>query len=253
MSEKKHLKVYERKGFVPAVIVAVFVTLIVALILGIGLAIIGGSSNEDQVSRPPVINVDGLTNDTILTSEYNYRLSFSVRKPNGSLIEQSAKLYINDSQIETNKDYMSSDPITYSASFLRLRENENKVRIILSEYRIGENPKEVAKKQFTINYKPVVKSPKPTTSVSPSPTQADDTLFEAEITCQEYAENQFGVNDINISYDQSSIKRKNADGTIIIKVNIADSKGLLQPQKPLGIMECTTDSTGMKVTNFLNY
>lgn len=85
------------------------------------------------------------------------------------------------------------------------------------------------------------------------PTPVDDTLFEAEITCQQYAEKELLVKDINIHYDQSSIKKKQADGTIIIKVNIADSQGWLHPEKPLGIMECTTDATGMKVNKFINY
>lgn len=87
----------------------------------------------------------------------------------------------------------------------------------------------------------------------PSTNPNEDALFEADITCQEYAESYFGVKDVNVHYDQSSIRRKNADGTLLIKANIADSQGAFKPEKPLGTMECTTDSTGMQVINFIAY
>ncbi len=81
----------------------------------------------------------------------------------------------------------------------------------------------------------------------------DDLLFEAEITCIRYAETYFDVKDVNINYDQASIKRKQADGTLLIKANIADSQGFFRPEKPLGMMECATSSDGMSVVNFLTY
>jgi hypothetical protein len=81
----------------------------------------------------------------------------------------------------------------------------------------------------------------------------DDLLFEAEITCIRYAETYFGVKDVNINYDQASIKRKQADGTLLIKANIADSQGFFRPEKPLGMMECTTSADGISVIGFLTY
>jgi len=80
-----------------------------------------------------------------------------------------------------------------------------------------------------------------------------DAILEAEVTCQQYAEAYFKVKDINISYDQSSIRRQNPDGTILIKANIADANGWLGAQKPLGVMECTTVGNGLEVLSFRVY
>lgn len=78
-------------------------------------------------------------------------------------------------------------------------------------------------------------------------------LFEADVSCKAYAEKQLLVKDINVHLDQSSIRRQQADGTILIKANIADSQGFWKPEIPLGIMECTTDPTGILVLNFEHY
>jgi hypothetical protein len=83
--------------------------------------------------------------------------------------------------------------------------------------------------------------------------QIQDLLFEAEITCQQYAEVYFRVSDINIKYNQSSIKRKEPNGTLLIKANISDSRGAWKPDVPLGVMECITDSSGMSVVSFISY
>lgn len=91
-----------------------------------------------------------------------------------------------------------------------------------------------------------------TPSASKSPSDSD-AIFEAAITCQEYAESYFKVKDVNISHDQSTIERKQDNGTILIKANIADSQGTLRQEKPLGTMECTASVDGMTVTNFLAY
>jgi len=80
-----------------------------------------------------------------------------------------------------------------------------------------------------------------------------DALLEAEVTCQQHAEKYFGVKDINISYDQSSIRRANPDGTLLVKANIADANGVFGAQKPLGVMECTTTADGMTATAFRVY
>lgn len=81
----------------------------------------------------------------------------------------------------------------------------------------------------------------------------ENVLSEAEVTCQQYAEKLLLVKDINIHYDQSSIRRQQPDGNLLIKVNIADSQGFWRQEKPLGIMECTTNPTGMLVLNFERY
>lgn len=81
----------------------------------------------------------------------------------------------------------------------------------------------------------------------------ENVLSEAEVTCQQYAEKLFLVKDINIHYDQSSIRRQQPDGNLLIKVNIADSQGFWRQEKPLGIMECTTNPTGMVILNFEHY
>lgn len=80
-----------------------------------------------------------------------------------------------------------------------------------------------------------------------------DALIEAQAACAQYAELTLNVKDVNISYTQSSIRKRNDDGTVLIKANIAEDKGWFKSDIPLGIMECTTDSTGTKVINFLHY
>ncbi len=94
---------------------------------------------------------------------------------------------------------------------------------------------------------------KQTNTTTPSSNSDEDVLFEAEVTCQEYAESYFGVKDVNMHYDQASIRRKQPDGTLLIKAKIADSQGAFRPEKPLGTMECTTDGTGMQVIDFITY
>jgi hypothetical protein len=98
-------------------------------------------------------------------------------------------------------------------------------------------------------------APKTSNSSTPPPnsTTNDNLILEAEATCKEYAQSYFGVQDINMSYDQSSIRRINPDGSILIKAKIADSQGAFHRQKPLGTMECTTEKTGMRVINFITY
>lgn len=83
--------------------------------------------------------------------------------------------------------------------------------------------------------------------------QTQDLLLEAEVSCKQYAEVYFRVSDINIKYNQSSIKRKEPNGTLLIKANISDSRGAWKPDVPLGVMECITDSSGMSVLSFISY
>lgn len=78
-------------------------------------------------------------------------------------------------------------------------------------------------------------------------------VIEAQAACAQYAEIMLGVKDINISYNQSSIKRQNADGTVLLKANIAEDRGFLRSDQPLGIMECTTSADGMRVLHFTSY
>lgn len=80
-----------------------------------------------------------------------------------------------------------------------------------------------------------------------------DLLVNAEASCLQYAESYFKVKNVNIHYGQSSIKRKNPDGTVTIKANIADSQGLLRPEKQLGTMECNTSGDGLRVASFKVY
>lgn len=130
-----------------------------------------------------------------------------------------------------------------------------------TEYKlVAENANGKDEATILINF-PMTRSPldgvvesKPDPEPQPTANQAEtDAIFEAEITCQQYAESYFGVKDINIHYDQSSIKRKNLDGSILIKVSISDSRGLLRADEPLGTMECKTNMNGSKVVNFVTY
>lgn len=83
--------------------------------------------------------------------------------------------------------------------------------------------------------------------------KTESILSEAEVSCKQYAQKVFLVKDINIGYNQSSLRKQNPDGTLLIKANIADSQGFFRQQKPLGIMECTTDPTGYTVLDFVHY
>jgi hypothetical protein len=140
---------------------------------------------------------------------------------------------------------------------IELKPGDNSIKI----YVVGH---EESAKTFTIHLKqeepeaqPTPETPaEPEAPATETPSQAparDDSIFEAEITCQEYAEIYFRVKDVNIIDSQASIKRKNPDGSILIKSVIADSQGLLRPAKPLGVMECTTSGDGMRVQQFVNY
>ena len=150
----------------------------------------------------------------------------------GSLADKTTdtRLTINGTAVEADKAF-SPNYFRYSTT---LKPGDNKFTIIAT------NAAGKDEKALVVKYEQKAAA-------------ASDPILEAEVTCQEYAQKQLKVEDININYDQSSIKKKQADSTIIIKVNIADSRGLLHEEKPLGIMECTTDSTGMKVNNFINY
>jgi hypothetical protein len=70
------------------------------------------------------------------------------------------------------------------------------------------------------------------------------------MTCARYAERLYKVKDVNVHFNYSSIKRRQDDGSLLIKANIADSQGISRPEKPIGIMECVTDPTGMTVRDF---
>jgi hypothetical protein len=78
----------------------------------------------------------------------------------------------------------------------------------------------------------------------------EDALLDAEMTCARYAERLYKVKDVNVHFNYSSIKRRQDDGSLLIKANIADSQGISRPEKPIGIMECVTDPTGMTVRDF---
>lgn len=209
------------------------------------LAIVGLFVTTDTT---PVIAVEGLSGEKITTSSEKYKLEFNIEN---YIMGWKVKVFINDKETEpvygVSKDYFTS---------LDLQPGENKVKIYVVDY-------EESAKTFTIHFKQ--KQPeaqeKPTETTAepeapPAETPApprDDSIFEAEITCQEYAEQYFRVKDINIIDGPASIKRKNPDGSILIKVNIADSQGFLRPAKPLGTMECTTSGNGMRVVSFSNY
>lgn len=212
-------------------------------IVFIPIAIIGVIFSGDT---NPVIKVDNLSGETINTDSKNYRLNF---KNENYVAGQNVKVFIND------KDNLFVNHTGNGKYYtdLALKEGSNSVKILVGSY-------EESAKKFAISLKlPVpeaqVSAPQPAeTKKEPSTVPAvDDSIFEAEITCQEHAESYFNVDNINISYDQSSIKRKNPDGTVLIKANIADSQGAFRQQKPLGTMECSTSSDGMRVISFRNY
>lgn len=210
------------------------------------LAVIGLFVTTDTT---PAISVKGMSSEKITTSSEKHKLEFNIEN---YIMGWDVKVFMNDKEVEpvygASKNFSTE---------LELQPGDNSIKIYVVGY-------EESAKTFTIHLKqeePVAQptpetpaEPETPTTETPSQTPArDDSIFEAEITCQEYAEQYFGVKDINISYDQSSIKRKNPDGSILIKVNIADSQGLFRPAKPLGVMECTTSGDGMRVQQFVSY
>ena len=184
------------------------------------------SATKPTISITSAKDVDGVLTITKQKADTSFTIT------TGSLADKTTdtKLTINGTTVEADKDF-SPNYFRYSTT---LKPGDNKFTIVAT------NAAGTDEKALVIKYEQK-------TAATPDP------ILEAEITCQEYAQKQLEVEDINISYDQSSIKKKQADGTIIIKVNIADSQGLIHQEKPLGIMECTTDATGMKVNNFINY
>ena len=204
------------------------------------------SQTDSKAANKPVIGVNNAKYvDNILTlSEEDADTTFTVKTGNLSGKADETTLTVNGVTISPSL----TNHYSYSTT---LKPGDNTFNIVATN-KAGKD-----EKKLVVTYKPKTATSsesKSSTQTTPAPVATtDSTIFEAEITCQEYAEKQLGVNDINVHYDQSSIKKKNADGTIIIKVNIADSQGFFKPEKPLGIMECTTDSTGMKVNNFIHY
>lgn len=191
---------------------------------------------ETKISKPTIkVNGAAIENDYLIikTDKDDYTISLSTSSGYQINAEARSTVTINNNEITPLTQGVDS----YSQKFT-LQPGDNSFNIIATN-KAGKN-----EKKLIVRYEP--KSTASSTSV-------DDPVFEAEVTCKQHAEKQLLVNDINVGYDQSSIKRKNPDGTILIKANIADSQGLWRQQKPLGIMECTTDSTGMLVTSFLNY
>lgn len=313
--------------------------IILAVIIRIGFMVAAGNSTpESGQAKASIIQVEGLTDDAITTTDADYRLGFTVQKPTNKTVKQTVKVFLNDKVRQTSSDNKDADLVRYSVLGFSLSSGENSVKITVGENEVGEPAKEVAAKYFKVNLesskKPTIKIVGATetdgswlvknvkkdsyeSSVDTVPENSKnsgatsltvngrslssddkrghfsyraaglkegnnvftfkaknnigeitskvvinrvipkedpaDPVFEAGITCQEYAERYFGVKDINVHYNSSSIKRKNADGTIIVKADIADSKGFLQPEQPLGIMECTTNSTGMTVLSFDAY
>ena len=210
------------------------------------LAVIGLFVTTDTT---PAISVKDLSGEKITTSSKKYKLEFNIEN---YIMGWDVKVFMNNKEVEpvygASKNYFTQ---------LELQPGDNGIKIYVVDH-------EESAKTFTIRLKQdepeaQLSSETPAESETPkteTPSQTparDDSIFEAEITCQEYAESYFGAKDINIHHDQSSIKRKNPDGSILIKVNIADSQGLLRPEKPLGTMECTTTVDGMRVTKFLVY
>ena len=190
------------------------------------------SSQTDTKSTKPTISITRAKDvDGVLTiTKRKADTSFTITT--GSLADKTTdtELTINGTAVEADKAF-SPNYFRYSTT---LKPGDNKFTIIAT------NAAGTDEKALIVKYEQKAAA-------------VPDPIFEAEITCQEYAQKQLKVEDINISYDQSSIKKTQTDGTIIIKVTIADSRGLFHEEKPLGIMECTTDATGMKVNNFINY
>lgn len=213
----------------------------------IGLIVIGVIGAIFSGDTTPKIEVNNLNGDSMKVGEDDYLLKFSNTNYTAG---KSVKVFVN----EKENIFVTHKGDGEYESNLSLEEGENKIKII-----VGRD--EPSSKSFKILYEPPAPKPLPK-RVEPEAkkpeepktyTPQDDSIFEAEITCQQYAESYFNVENINISYDQSSIKRKNPDGSILIKVNIADSRGAFSQQKPLGIMECTTGSDGMHVSSFNTY
>lgn len=218
-----------------------FTSIIVGLIV---IGIIGAIFSGDTT---PKIEVNNLKGDRMRVSDEGYLLKFSNTNYTAG---KSVKVFVN----EKDNLFVTHKGDGKYESNLSLEEGENKIKIIVSR-------DEASSKSFKILYEPPTPEPltkkvEPEVKKPEEPktyTPQDDSIFEAEITCQQYAQRYFNVEDINISYDQSSIKRKNPDGSILIKVSIADSRGAFSQQKPLGIMECTTGSNGLQVSSFNTY
>lgn len=203
----------------------------------------GGASStpvvqtETKVNKPSIkVNSAAIENDYLIikTDKDDYTISLSTGAGIQQLNDESrSTVTINDNEIQ-------SQPAGYD-NFVQkftLQPGDNTFSIVATN-KAGKD-----EEKLIVRYEP-----KPVANTS----SVDDPVFEAEITCQQHAEKQLLVKDVNLGYDQSSIKRKNPDGTILIKANIADSQGFWRQSKPLGIMECTTDPTGMSVISFINY
>jgi len=175
-----------------------------------------------------------------------YEASFSVKSDDCK--EESAKLVVDNVEKELNvkndgscrtKTEIEAEKLARAQEEARKLQEKNEQEKRKKELENAEN----AKKKVEAERK----------SAEAEKKRIDDLLFEAEITCQQYAEVWFRVSDINISYNHSSIRRQQPDGNLLIKANVADSKGTWKPDVPLGVMECTTSPDGLRVVDFINY
>lgn len=174
--------------------------------------------SEAQVSKPAIeIDDAAIENDylVIKTDKDTYTISLSTGSGYQFSAEARSTVTINDNEITPRTEGID----TFTQEFT-LQPGDNAFNIVATN-KAGRD-----EKKLIIRYEP-----KPATSS----TAVDDPVFEAEVTCKQHAEKQLLVEDINMGYNQSSIKRKNPDGTILIKANIADSQGLWRQQKPLGL------------------
>ncbi len=166
--------------------------------------------------------------------------------------EENEHLTISTSLKNYDIRFKTSNIYSSSGHSLKVNGTAVNIGILSTKYKTDLNPGEnvftiiaennigVVTKKLIVNYIPGMGS-------------SDDAIFEAEVSCVAYAQSYFNVKDINVGYDQSSIERVQSDGTILIKVNIADSRGFLRAEKAIGVMECTTSADGLRVIKFISY
>lgn len=224
---------------------------IVSIIAFIAVLILFAPSDSNQSPTKASVQVEGLSEGLIKTTENSYELKFVAKD-----LKNLERITINKN--ETSVLGLEMNGENYTAN-LSLQEGDNIIRIELFD--IGKDNEVL--QEFVIKYepKPYVPLARPEEpNKEPEQSDADkakrvlDNLFlEAEVSCQQTAEKKYNVEDINISYDQSSIQRQNDDKSLFIKVNIADSRGFLRAEKAIGVMECTTSADGLSVIKFISY
>lgn len=191
-------------------------------------------------TQAPIIKVDRATGDdqllipSITDATYNLYVDTESSDSKGS---GASNVAVNDINIEPSG---SRGRFTHKVT---LNDGDNTF-IITARNNIGE-----VKKTLTIH-----KQTPEDLQAAKVANEIDNALSNAKVTCEQYAESSFQVKDVNAHYlDPATITRRNDDGTFLIKVKIADSRGLFRAEEPLGIMECTTDPTGLRATSFITY